>query len=55
MDIDKNADSHHPRADGDETGTMTETDVEKPPKKKEKAQDRVRDVVDAACKRMLIQ
>jgi hypothetical protein len=41
MDIDKNTDSHHPQADGDETGTMTETDVEKPPKKKKKAQDRV--------------
>jgi hypothetical protein len=40
MDIDKNADSHHPQADGDETGTMTKTNVEKPPKKKKKAQDR---------------
>jgi hypothetical protein len=36
MDIDKNANSHHPQANGDKTGTMTETNVEKPPKKKKR-------------------
>jgi hypothetical protein len=55
MDINKNADSHHLWAKGDETGAMTETDVEKPPKKKKKAQDRVWDVVDAAHKGMSVQ